>query len=349
MCQSEEQIIPESVRTDSTISSLDSASSDDWDPSPHSKRIPSTSSAVSVTRHVLYGALGGAVTAAGIAVFSLWLPFFLAPEAASKTYDWAFYTYDAKISHFDNTVWTYGTDYALAVITGSLAISILGYSTKNNQSLSLRSSALLLSYCASVTAGGLSHHFYLDLETRNSASFRFLWTICVGTVTLASIPMGLAGSKVLHQFQTQHPTACHPLLKQVPVLSDVFWWVFGLAVTAVCVWGGLSFQRPACDIFIAGITQTPSSFYIMIFYALVDHPKVQKWVRMVGFVGFISNAPLLPMYPLLCQYTDWSLGSINTLLHCWLCVSWCMQGVSLRHMVWALQQDDVDTKLQKSS
>jgi hypothetical protein len=348
MCQSEEQIIPESIRADSTISSSHSASSDDWDSSSHLKNITSTSSVLSPTRQVLHGALGGAVTAVGIAAFALWFPFFLAPEAASKTYDWAFYSYDADTSHFDNTVWTYGTDYALAVITGSLAMSILGYSTKNNQSLCWRSAALLLSYCASVTAGGLSHHFYLDLEARNSASFRFLWTICVGTVTLASVPMGLAGSRVLHQFQTQHPAACHPLLKQVPVLSDTYWWVFGLAVTAVCAWGGISFQRPACDIFFAGITQTPSSFYIMIFYALVDHPKVQKWARMVGFVGFISNAPLLPIYPLLCQYTDWSLGSINAFLHCWLCVSWCMQGVSLRHMVWALQQDDVDTKLQKS-
>jgi hypothetical protein len=348
MCQSDEQKVPGTVRAESSVSRSESASSDDWDSSSCLKKISSSDSVLSPIQ-VLGGALGGAVTAAGMVAFSVWLPFFLAPEAASKTYHWAFYSYDADISHFDNTAWTYGTDYALAVVTGSLALSILGYSSKNNRSLCWRSAGLLLSYCASVTAGGLSHQFYLDLEARNSASFRFLWTICVGTVTFASIPMGLAGSKVLQQFQTQHPTACHPLLKQLPVLSDVFWWVFGLAVTAVCVWGGLSFQRPACDIFLAGITQTPSSFYIMIFYALVDHPKVQKWARMVGFVGFISNAPLLPMYPLLCQYTDWSLGSINTLLHCWLCVSWGMQGISLRHMVWALQQvDDVDTKRQKS-
>ena len=49
-------------------------------------------------------------------VFSLALPFVLAPggTAAQETYHWAWYRYDAELSHFDNTIWTYGTDYLLA-------------------------------------------------------------------------------------------------------------------------------------------------------------------------------------------------------------------------------------------
>jgi hypothetical protein len=110
--------------------------------------------------------------------------------------------------------------------------------------------------------------------------------------------------------------------------------------TAVVIGGGFSFQRPACDIFIAGITQFPSTFYLMYIFTFglsASMPTVQRWARIVGVIGFILNAPLLPMYPLLVQYTDWTLGSVNTLLHTWLLVAWSMQGIALRHVGQALQ------------
>jgi hypothetical protein len=277
----------------------------------------------------------GGVAAAAMVGFSLWFPFFLAPVAASKTYDWAFYLYEPEISHFDNTVWTYGTDYALAVIMLFSVISILRYSRADfTDKLAIRSASLFLGYCISVTAGGYSHQFYTTLESRNSLSFRILWTICVGTVTSASCAMGMSGSEAIRLYQ-QRPT-CTPLMAKLPIIPDSFWISFGLAITAVCAWGGLSFQRPACDIFIAGITQTPSSFYLMIYFYLADHAKVALSTRVFGMVGFIFNAPLLPMYPLLIQYTDWSLASVNTLLHCWLCVAWTMQAKSLREVTQAL-------------
>lgn len=280
----------------------------------------------------------GAATAFAMTAFALWFPFFLAPHAASKTYDWAFYTYDSSLSHFDNSPWTYGTDYALAVVMAAIAYSILRfYRPEVSDKLCLRSASLLLGYCASVTAGGYAHQNYITLESRNSLSFRLLWTICVGTVTAASCSMGMSGSEVIRRFQSD-PNCC-PHLRKVPVVPESFWWTLGLAITAVCALGGMSFQRPACDIFIAGITQTPSTFYLMIFFFLVKHPRVQFHGKVVGFVGFILNAPLLPMYPLLVQYTDLSLASVNTLLHCWLCVAWSMQGYSLRHMIQALVAD----------
>lgn len=95
--------------------------------------------------------------------------------------------------------------------------------------------------------------------------------------------------------------------------------------------GYISFKRPACDIFIAGITQFPPTFYCMGALGLRNWPKrgdvaavkgespidlVRLSYRLMYYVGFIGNAPLLPMYPLLVQYTDMSLGGINTLLHC---------------------------------
>ena len=126
--------------------------------------------------------IGAAVTG-----FALWFPFALAPEAARKTYDWAFYEYSESLSFFDNTAWTYGTDYGLGVIMAVLATSILSYSRRGvSDSLCLRSAGLLLGYCVSVLAGGYCHQFYTTVESRNSLSFRILWTICVGTVTAAS-------------------------------------------------------------------------------------------------------------------------------------------------------------------
>ena len=274
--------------------------------------------------------LGAVVTG-----FAMIFPFLLAPEAAGKTYDWAFYRYEEGLSHFDNTAWTYGTDYGLAVIMAVLALTILQHSQKGfTRPLCSWSSGLLLGYCVSVIAGGYCHQNYITLEERNSFSFRILWTICVGTVSSASGFMGCSGTEVLRKFQ-QQPN-CGALLLKIPLIPETFWWSFAAFVTAATAYGGMSFQRPACDIFVAGITQFPSTFYLMVFFLSVDHPKTTVTARIMGVVGFILNAPLLPMYPLLIQYTDWTLGSVNTLLHSWLCVAWCLQGYSLRHMIEAL-------------
>jgi len=288
--------------------------------------------------------LSGAVAAFGILAFSLWFPFFLAPQAAGRTYHRAFYQYDASKSHFDNTAWTYVTDYILAIVMAKSVYNIMKDSRKNiSDRLCRRSASLLMLYCISVIAGGLAHQFITTLELRNSLYFRFLWIVCVGTVSAASCSMGMSGTEAVRQFQKQ--PNCSKMLLQLPALNEAFWWTFGICLAAVCAMGGISYQRPACDIFIAGITQTISSFYMMIFFFLVEHKRVTKFARSVGFVGFILNAPLLPMYPLLVQYTNLTLASVNTLLHCWLCVAWSMQGYSLHHLVKALVAED-DAKIQ---
>ena len=64
--------------------------------------------------------------------------------------------------------------------------------------------------------------------------------------------------------------------------------------------------------------------------------SLPKWARIAGVLGFILNAPLLPLYPLLVQYTSWSTSRINTLLHTWLLVAWALQGISLRQVELAL-------------
>jgi hypothetical protein len=295
--------------------------------------------------------LSGIVNATGWVLFSLYFPFMLAPLAATATYHPAYYNYDPTKSHFDNTIWTYGTDYALAVVMIAVVYTILQHSRPGlTDRLCYRSSSLLALYGISVIAGGISHHFFTTLESRNSTTFRILWTVCVGTVCLASTSMGMSGTEVIRRFQHYERQRKEPntvessLLQKVPLLSDSFWCAFGATVAVVCAVGGMSFQRPACDIFIAGITQSPSTFYCMIFFFVVRHPHVERWAKVVGFAGFILNAPLLPMYPLLVQYTDWTLASVNTLLHCWLCVAWTMQGISMRHVIRALVLDSEEAE-----
>lgn len=357
MCRSEEGP-PPAVRADSTVSSQ---SSDDYDgdlvsgssrSSPFSlkkefRHLVSVDEKMgSPSSNLLASIVSGCIAGALVTGFAVWFPFALAPVAASKTYFWAFYQYEDGLSYFDNTAWTYGTDYGLAVVMALLSASILRYSRPNvSDSLCNRSAGLLLGYCISVIAGGYCHQFYTTLEDRNSWSFRMLWTICVGTVSAASGCMGSSGTEVIRKFQ-QQPN-CNPTLLRIPVIPESFWWAFGTLVTAVCAWGGMSFQRPACDIFIAGITQFPSTFYLMVFFFTVEHPKAELSARILGVIGFILNAPLLPMYPLLIQYTDWSLASVNTLLHCWLCVAWSLQGYSLRHMIQVLvaTQDEEAARL----
>jgi hypothetical protein len=159
--------------------------------------------------------------------------------------------------------------------------------------------------------------------------------------------------------------------------------------------GGFSFQRPACDIFVVGITQFPSTFYMMVvLYSFGNHHNtsastttsssssnngdrhshpttststtttttaatatsttsnannttgvitLSNRLKYMACCGFILNAPLLPLYPILVQYTHWSLGTINTLLHTWLLVAWTCQGMSLRQIglqIWMEQQQE---------
>ena len=67
-----------------------------------------------------------------------------------------------------------------------------------------------------------------------------------------------------------------------------------------------------------------------------DQRIVPKLHLYAYFVGFVLNAPLLPCYPLLIQYTQWPLGVVNSLLHLNLMFAWGMQSMGLRRICIAL-------------
>ena len=146
--------------------------------------------------------------------FALWLPYQvpgLLHEASIQTYIPAWYNYDIKNTKFDNSNWTYGTDYILTVVMFYLANKCYFAKTpsnypkgidKNKKSFKLRaySSSLLLCYGISTLAGGYSHQTFTSVDMLNTMKFRLFWIICVGNVSFASCYMGLIGREVQRIF-----------------------------------------------------------------------------------------------------------------------------------------------------
>lgn len=302
----------------------------------------------------------GTLASLFFAVLASYLPFFMAPRAAEATYHYASFDYHADFSHFDNSIWTYGTDYVLAISMGILIWSFP--KTRFQRSTTFASSSqhpkvvtttttimtntahvqsilcqgMLFCYLLSVLAGGLAHQFYTTTESRGLLSFRLLWTICVGTVTAAPAFMGSIGTELVHVDRETGQTGV-----RLPSIPMWFWGAYAVCSTVIVMTGGMSYQRPACDIFMAGVTQSPSTFYLMAVMGLgLEQHSISKRTRYMGAISFILNAPLLPLYPLLVQYTNWSLGAVNTLLHAWLLVAWGMQGISLREVAIVLNKYD---------
>ena len=284
----------------------------------------------------------------GTLQFSLSFPFVLWKKGATEYYVRASYEYDEINTRFDNTIWTYGTDYALAAImffgTIHCMTCVEGYSN-----LRLLSSGLLLSYCVQVLFGGFAHQNYLTLESLNTKSFKTVWIICVGTVALAGGFIGAIGTEL---GKALHGMGCR---MRIPLLPHYFWILWGLYLMLYCAMGGISFKRPACDIFIAGTTQTfPTVYTVAIvlshYWEKSPNTKNQKLTVFVSklqslvsskhrnffYLGFFLNAPLLPLYPVLLS-SNLQLGSVNAICHTNLLTAWGLQYITLWRFCVALQ------------
>jgi hypothetical protein len=132
--------------------------------------------------------------------FSSWLPFVIplgVAPAAIETYVPAGYDYDDEHTRFDNTAWTWGTDYVLAGAMSWIAVACAtGSSDRASRGLRICSSALLACYAASTLAGGWAHQHCAGVGALNTPKFRLLWTVTVGNVAFASCHMGLIGREV---------------------------------------------------------------------------------------------------------------------------------------------------------
>jgi hypothetical protein len=258
--------------------------------------------------------------------------------------------YDKAETKFDHSAYTYITDYFLSLLTGG--ISICALRSCGASPLRSRVVGLMLCYCLSTLMGGLCHQF----SSPYNSDFPVLWTIVVGTVTTGGGIIGSIGSALNEIAKSQPSFASRFKFVTVP---EWVWILHAIGLTVFVATGGISFKRPAADIFIAGITQVPSSAYVVIvllsnkWQAGVDsvvpeestessaterntqstlekrQRKIIKGQLMVT-VGFVFNAPLLPLYPILVT-NGLTLGHTNTILHSFLAVAWGLQGFGLRH------------------
>lgn len=279
----------------------------------------------------------GAFVGVLVSMFALIFPLLLFPKAATATYLPAGYDYVEGIHHFDNTFLTYGTDYMIAI---AMVVLIVSFPKTNgmNSVHSWRSKALLGSYAWSVFFGGLCHQLYTTYSSRQTWHFRLLWTFCVGSVAAAPGFMGAIATELVRQDDKLG-------LAFMPTLPGWFWGGYGTITTLATALGYFSFQRPACDIFVAGVTQFPSTFYMMLMLAFgLPTFRLNRRIRYSGLVGFIMMSASLPAYPLAVQYTDLSLGTVNALLHAWLMMAWTTQGMTLLCVSKALQEAGVPPK-----
>lgn len=289
--------------------------------------------------------------------FSLAFPEILWSKA-TMYYIPAGWTYDEDNSVFDNSVWTWATDYIIAffMALGSLYCLRCKGSILNSEIRYLMAGLLSL-YFASVLSGGICHQYFKTVESMNSISFRLLWFICVGTVSMAGGLIGAIGSNIAKSLNALNVESHF----KVTVIPNIFWIGWCVVLTAICASGEMSFKRPPCDIFIAGTTQfVPSAYTILVILCRkwnllpnINYERKTKFIqkettlldRSLICISFVLNAPLLPLYPLL-VHQQLSLGLINTLLHTNLLMAWGLQCYSVRRLCFKLAEveDSVSLK-----
>lgn len=197
-------------------------------------------------------------------------------------------------------------------------------------------------YAVSVFSGAYAHANFVTVDSMNTAAFRAVWNVCIGTVAVAGGVQGSIGAKLAtNAYQKTNSWVSSPV-------PDICWVMWSLSLLAVVCFGGMSVARPAADVFIAGATQAAPSLYLA-WGAVVDwhtrmEPKKDRSVFYLLLVSFFFNAPLVVMYPLLVRTGSFSLGSINAFLHSWLTIAWGTQWFCLRSYSTAI----ADTKMEKS-
>mmetsp|Transcript_36694 Transcript_36694/g.84427 ORF Transcript_36694/g.84427 Transcript_36694/m.84427 type:complete len:394 (+) Transcript_36694:122-1303(+) len=106
------------------------------------------------------------------------------------------------------------------------------------------------------------------------------------------------------------------------------WLAYGCVLSVLAVAGVFSCQRPACDVFIAGSTQSPASLFLQL-ALLIAAGAGGGWREAVVCVSLVASAPLAYAYPWLVLHSGLSLGAVNSVLHVVIGLSWGLQGALL--------------------
>jgi len=261
-------------------------------------------------------------------------------------YTYAGFTYGPG-TEFDTTFLTWGTDYLIAVVMGRFAWNIYKCTrNQRNARLILASTLLIGSYSLSTLAGALAHHF---MSTKlNTALFRTTWRICVGSVAAAGGFMGAAATELAKQPVRPEGATDEErraaLNFTMPVVPQFCWVAYSLFFFSVDMTGFFSMKRPACDIFLVGVTQAPPTVYLVcVLYARKSWTRfnVGKRTRRILLFGALVNILLLPGYDFMNSLNP-PLGVANLILHSTLLVSWGSQAFSLLRFCRGLEKEPID-------
>lgn len=242
---------------------------------------------------------------------------------------------------FDDTVYTYGTDFMLSAMTLVFAYQI--HTQTPRSKLRTLSIVLMLLYSVSTLSGGISHlttSFYEHkAEIMNSLTFRILWIICTGSVAL---PIGLFGviGNALRELKmatlsnermcTSATTPSSHRSRIMPYIKDIWWWLVSGFFTIAVAFGCFRCQRPAADIFVLGFMQ--GAFGMMYIFFLVlrgELGSLRNTSACLLICGLLGNCPLIFLYPIT-VLRGFPLPYINLYLHIFLFFPWSLQAVGLK-------------------
>ena len=179
-------------------------------------------------------------------------------------------------------------------------------------------------YSVSTLSGGIAHATYTTLSGINSPSFKLTWFITVCGVTTAGGAMGVISNAV-------GDGKCK--------INDFNWSVWIVALGVITWVGGIRKERPAADIFCAGVSQFIPTVYLLLrcwyYHGFTtslqgnnNRTTVVNGRFVVLSVGLVMNSLLLPAYAPFVE-RGWTLGDINMVMHFYLGATWSMQWVGL--------------------
>ncbi len=275
----------------------------------------------------------------GTLLLALVFPRATAFLSTAKLYSSAWFKYEYPVT-FDDSILTWGTDYIIAAVTGTLAILIGSVKRKvHSQRLVLMGVGLLGSYSVSTFAGAICHNFLVG--KLHTGIFRFFWRVCVGAVATGGAFMLGVGSSL-----AQVPDSKKNVRFPVPVVPNfvvVFWGLFFFTVQWV---GMFSMKQPACDIFMMGVTQTLPTVYICA--AVLSRKswkrwKVKSYATPLIVCGCLTNILLLPYYDVV-NFFKVPVGITNLILHTVLLISWSCQGLGILEFAQGISRSKLDEK-----
>jgi len=258
--------------------------------------------------------------------------------STEKLYSSAWFKYDPPTT-FDDSILTWGTDYIIAAVTGTIAILIGNVAAKKHTSrLVFMGSGLLASYSLSTFAGAICHNFLVG--KLNTAVFRFFWRICVGAVAVGGAFMLGVGSSL-----AQVPDSKKNIRFPVPAMPNFVLVCWGLFFFTAQWVGAFSMKQPACDIFMMGVTQTLPTVYICA--AVISRKSWKNW-KVRGHAtpllvcGCLTNILLLPYYDVV-NFMKIPVGITNLILHTVLLISWSCQGIGILEFAQGISKVKLET------